>query len=1223
MFGNHLTTATAATTATTATITNNNSSKHKVVQGLKVLTRDVTDLALESVQEWKDAMVHQILYVSHHASHRTIQTMNQLHKIHVTFTTTVQQTRQTIISTYSWLYNHYYYDNPSLHRGEGAVGSIVGSILLLLLLLRWYYFKRHPKVKTLQQTQQQQQQQQTQQQQRSRLDSTTNEISGRVRDRKASMDDLFSQSKNTTQITSVVGPNVTSINYNTWTPPLQWKEASKRLLPTSTKPNPQATVTLQIPHGVIIIQQLMEITCDISTVTIAIQRPVESGIVEIVITNNQTTIEHTFDSAYHAAQFQNDILGYQIVGTQLVKLYHALEMIHKGSMAHIGHEPILHGIHCDTEFQQGAVAWDDVMRSLGGMTTIRAALDRIQEETNNESTALPTLHPEYQNKRTLLGHVDFFRLFVPVLPETTLPQIDSLQSRMELLLQLRKRVAEAAVLVQGYVMAKTVVNQGWNPWPEQTKIRQRMALDDNLQNLNRDHVSRNDYYEATVGRDVHCDVHTPQHLITPGASQLSSYQAFALVSCQVFQLPKEGRSHLFSHTLDPVKALPSLNKIISNNPDLEFFVSVFFPEGPRFAIVKLFVRSLPKSVDPSFEVIWKKFKTGDRGFRDRRLELFIQLGPGSNLSPIVRAALKAASYFLSWSRRREPSIPFDSGGDRTIFPGMTMSKYIETNHFGGSLQTDIDMPGNYVSVTSQVNSSLMNMVFRVLYQKLEVGALPSSIVDFTFVLEGEQAEELPERALGTIRMVRINPMTSALPVECSAEQLQPTEKEFLRRCSITPLRKIQSVDVPEGHQVTSYQERTNFVLSPVNDALTRTLQSLNSIRGPMSSWNIFSFQNIEEESNDDFEELSTDDISVDGLEKDDPFKSGVDALADVLDGVEIPVRRIGLTARERAYASPISDDLHHCLPTTIKKSDLCNLAINKKFSNLDLKRYYLAAECDLQNAAVRVIASMAWRGLLFPIDTRECRIELQSGQFFQQGMDRCGNPVFYFQTMCFGPWRKIEDAVINAVLHRLETSIQHYSETKPDVQCTVVIIVGKPLFRGKTQKGKKKGKKKKVFGDDTSTKKTTDDAESMDQHDDENCDDETTQVATTDGESKLTAWNPFQLGINPRLHPGEEYYTHVSTKMIAKLIDTLSKHYPERLHKAICIPGKGGYRYHRNVPNAVGVMMSLTKYIQSARTRAKVTCLQSVDELKEYISADEMVTLVGGNVPVHPYAFEC
>ena len=73
----------------------------------------------------------------------------------------------------------------------------------------------------------------------------------------------------------------------------------------------------------------------------------------------------------------------------------------------------------------------------------------------------------------------------------------------------------------------------------------------------------------------------------------------------------------------------------------------------------------------------------------------------------------------------------------------------------------------------------------------------------------------------------------------------------------------------------------------------------------------------------------------------------------------------------------------------------------------------------------------------------------------------------------------------------------------------------------------------------------------------------------------------------------------------------------------IIIPGKGGYRYHRNVPNAVGVMMSLTKYIQSARTRAKVTCLQSVDELKEYISADEMVTLVGGNVPVHPYAFEC
>ena len=715
---------------------------------------------------------------------------------------------------------------------------------------------------------------------------------------------------------------------------------------------------------------------------------------------------------------------------------------------------------------------------------------------------------------------------------------------------------------------------------------------------------------------------TPQHLINPGATQQSLYQAFELVSCQVFQLPQDGRSHLLSHTVDPVKSLPSLNTVISNNPDLEFFVSVFFLQGPCVAIVKLFVRSLPKSVDPSFDILWKKFQTGDKGFRDRRLELFIQLGPGSNLSPIVWAFLKAASFFLTWSKRREPTIPFESGGERTPFPGMTMSKYMETTHFGGSLQSDMNMPGNYVSVTSHVNSSLMNMVSRVLYQKLEDGVLSNSIVDFTYVLEGELAEDLPERALGTIRMVRIHPMTCALPIECSAEQIQPTKELLWRRCSVTPLRKIRSAILPDDHQITNCQEMTNVVLSPVNDTFNRTLQSLNLIQGPMSSWNIFSFQNIEEESKDDIEEESIDDKTSDGLEKDDPFKSGVDALADILDGVEIPVRCIGLTARERSFSSPISDDLNHSLPTTIKKSDLCNLTINKKFSKLDLKRYYLAAECDLQIAAVRVVASMAWHGLLFPIDTRECRIELQSGQFFQQGMDRCGNPVFYFQTMCFGPWRKIEDAVIDAVLHRLETSIQHYSETKKDVQCTVVIIVGKPLFRAKKKIGKKVPNKK-VLSDDTSTKKTTDEAESMDQHDDDNCDDEITQVATTDGDAKLTPWNPLQLGINPRLHPGEDYYTHASTKMIAKLIDTLSKHYPERLHKAICIPGKGGYGYHRNVPNAVGVMLSLTKYISSARTRAKVICLQSVGELKDFISSGEMVTLVGGNAPVHPNAFEC
>ena len=85
-----------------------------------------------------------------------------------------------------------------------------------------------------------------------------------------------------------------------------------------------------------------------------------------------------------------------------------------------------------------------------------------------------------------------------------------------------------------------------------------------------------------------------------------------------------------------------------------------------------------------------------------------------------------------------------------------------------------------------------------------------------------------------------------------------------------------------------------------------------------------------------------------------------------------------------------------------------------------MRRFYVACDCDLQKAAIRIVKSTAWREMVFSVDTRTCRIELQSGQFFQQeGEDLERNAVFYFRHMCVGPsWRKHGDAVIQAVLHR-------------------------------------------------------------------------------------------------------------------------------------------------------------------------------------------------------------
>ena len=123
----------------------------------------------------------------------------------------------------------------------------------------------------------------------------------------------------------------------------------------------------------------------------------------------------------------------------------------------------------------------------------------------------------------------------------------------------------------------------------------------------------------------------------------------------------------------------------------------------------------------------------------------------------------------------------------TPFPGMTMSNYMDTTHFGGSLQTDPYLPKNYVAVTSHVDASKMNLAARILYQRLEEGALPSCIADFTFVLEGHEADELPERALGTIRMVHVDPVKVALPTFYSAS------RHPWRVTSQLPLRATQPI----------------------------------------------------------------------------------------------------------------------------------------------------------------------------------------------------------------------------------------------------------------------------------------------------------------------------------------------------------------------------------------------------------------------------------------------
>lgn len=321
------------------------------------------------------------------------------------------------------------------------------------------------------------------------------------------------------------------------------------------------------------------------------------------------------------------------------------------------------------------------------------------------------------------------------------------------------------------------------------------------------------------------------------------------------------------------------------------------------------------------------------------MEVFIQLGPGAGLSPLAWTALKAFSALLSWTRRGEAAIPYESGGAnvRTPFPGMTMASYTETKNFGGSLQTDKSLPKNYVAVNAHVDGEEMgNMAARLLYQRLEEGALQASIVDFSFVLEGQELDELPERVLASIRMVNINSAKVALPVSFSASSNERQE-----------------------------ELNTAFV-----DAVASPppLTPRTSSTAPWSAWNIFTSSRTlttkENEMKLDLAEEPDRDLpeTIDASSIEEPFRSGVQALWEVLHGVMVPVRKEGLSEKEAVFATAVQfHGTSSPLPVSVNPEDLVNFAVLRKLNPSDLRRFYVASDCDLKTAAVRIVESAAWR----------------------------------------------------------------------------------------------------------------------------------------------------------------------------------------------------------------------------------------------------------------------
>jgi hypothetical protein len=971
-----------------------------------------------------------------------------------------------------------------------------------------------------------------------------------------------------------------SVMYETWTPPTPWTDAAKQLLPNNAKMKSHVTrvqIELDLLDGELRIEDT-ETACDLHEVQLHVQRAA-GAVIELYIQGSK--MEHTFLSAQSAAQFQQDLLAFQIVGKAVMNMYHSLELVHRGSEAHTGNEAVLHDSVGAVEVTVSAVAWDDVFRCFGGVfPNLRNALERHTLRVGEEEV-LASLAEQYQSRRAMLCHVDFFRLFCPLLPPGSQPRAESSPGRLEKLIELRKQVAQASRYVQSYIRARCVVNKGWKlEWDEDAK--RRLAYDDNMENMKHDAVAKNEYYEAIVSRDVVCALQSKQN---PDQT-LNSVQAYSLVGLHTFRLPAGETDHPLAHHKDPVEAIPSLRRIVMSNPDLDFFCVGMFPGGAGVAVIKLFVRTLPKGVDRSFDTAIGRFTEAEAKVRDRTLELFLQLGPGGGLSPLAWSVIKTISTLLWWTRGSDIGSHVEVGSERTQFPGLCMGHYMQMHHFGGSMQTNAALPKNYIAATAHVVLNLMgNMIFRFLYTRLENGALSASVFDFSYALKANDEDELPERVLGTVRMVHCDPFKVALPIELTAQQNQDEHPS-------------PSINMP-SRQMPGTVSIQNMGIK--HDALT---------------WRLFG-QTTVTDNDDAVSEEKTRGISDfrSRLLKDDegPFREGLDALIETLDDVRVPVRRLSLAARQLHISTSVRQDQVSHLPPHIRHDDIVNLPVLETLNRSDLRRYFIACNCDLVTAAIRLVESTAWRGITFPIDTRSCRIEMQTGQFFQQGVDLKGNPVFYFRNMCVGPWRQHPDAVISAVLHRLETKLDELVMKKSDVKITLIVLLGRPLL-----KKKRLGKPKHEKNDDE-TKVTAENTEGETLLPQGDNNDNASHSETVEDEE--TSWNPFRMGVNPRLQAGEDYHAHTNPMLIKKLIEIVMAHYPERLHKAILVPGKSrGYGYWRT---AVGVQFAIRNSILSSRTRSKCCVLHRVGELKEFVHPSEIITIAGGEAPLQPDAFEC
>jgi hypothetical protein len=214
--------------------------------------------------------------------------------------------------------------------------------------------------------------------------------------------------------------------------------------------------------------------------------------------------------------------------------------------------------------------------------------------------------------------------------------------------------------------------------------------------------ARNVYSEPSSER---WSVRGPAYL-EDRVKQPSRPAAYSLVGINVFRT----RTQLFN----AAESVRPLHRFLQEHSNGQYFITTFVLPGPPFhTVVHLFKRTLPLGEDSTFDKLLQKFTNGGEEFQKDRYKFLC-------LIPDAPWGFKVAVSSL--------------GGERPVIIG----RKLETQHFTGSNYLEIDI--NVAS--SKVASMLNSLVLR---------ASATLVVDMGFTIEGQEANELPERILANVR----------------------------------------------------------------------------------------------------------------------------------------------------------------------------------------------------------------------------------------------------------------------------------------------------------------------------------------------------------------------------------------------------------------------------------------------------------------------------------------